>query len=311
MAVGVIRCVVKCREYGTGCCVEAVHVAGQLKPITVKAWRHWDSWLGGRNEAEFIEALNGMKRGQRYEVLQEFVGYLGGKVGARTVRDYFDRVFKWLVLSDADLDYTQKRIRITLPRVAVRRFGGLDREMIRLELKHCSKRYGLYLRVLAGSGMRETEALMLTPAMVQPEEPVRLALPGEITKFGIPRETFLPPKTAALLAERITAQDLGADDPIFVRNFGKNSLLEMEKQYSRIRKAAGLETPNRRPHQQHDITLHSHRAFFISSCVHAGYESYGHALTGHASDMRAVYYRTTLAERQAIYRKIERLVDFG
>ena len=278
-----------------------------------KAWRHWDAWLGtqGKTEAAYVAWLGEQPRADRYASLQAFVAYLGGLVSPRTVKDYFDRIFKWLVLLDADLDYSAKRIRLRLPRVPMRRFAGLDHSMIATELRHCTPRFGLYLRVLAGSGMRETEALRLTPGMVRFDEvPCRLELPVEITKFNCARESYLPPHTAEMLRQRVADKDKGPDDPILIRRYSAYSLIEAEKEYARVRAAAGFETPNRKKYQQHDITLHSHRAYYITACTYAGVASFGHATAGHSKNL-SVYYRMSPAVRRQTYADIAETVDWA
>lgn len=277
-----------------------------------KAFNKFDLFLAhiGMDELKFIESLNQFTKGQRYELLQKLIDFLNVAVSPRTCRDYFDRLFKYFLLSDCPLDYTQKKLLLKFPRIIQRRLEGLDRDMIIKELTLCSENFGIYLRTLAGSGMRETEGLKLEPRMIHFEEyPVRLDLPQEITKFNIPRESFLPSNTAKLLQGLIESKEIKENQTIFIEKWNEKSLIDFEKYYARLRIKAEFETEDRKKHQQNDITLHSHRAFYLTTLTHNNLESFGHATAGHSKDL-SVYFRTSLKVRQEKYASIMRLLDF-
>lgn len=277
-----------------------------------KAFKKFDSYLSEnkRTEEDFLKDLEELSKGQRYELLQSLIEFISQSVSPRSARDYFDRLFKYFLLCDCPLDYTQKKILLRFPRIIQRRLEGLDRDMIVKELEFCSDNFGNYLRFCSGSGSRETEALKIEPWMIHFEEyPVRVEFPSEITKFGIERESFLPPKTAEKIKEWIERKGIKQHETVFCDNWNENTLIDFEKYFEAVRRKAGFETKDRKKYQQNDITLHSHRAFYITTFEQNSLKSFGHATAGHSKDL-SVYFRTSLKVRQQTYAMLMDLIDF-
>lgn len=277
-----------------------------------KSFKKLDGFLDSieLNEFQFLDRLNKSGKHEKYNLLQEFVNYLKNDVSPRTVRQYFDNLFKYFLIQGVELDYTQKKLFVKFPRIIEKRFEGLDREKIITLLGHCSSNFSLYLRLLVGSGVRESEGLQITPRMIDfLEYPVKIKLPGEITKLSIPRETMIPPGLAKDLKEHIEEKKIKLDDVIFSRKYNQNTLLNFEKDFAEIRKKAGLETINKEPGQQNDITLHSFRAFFITSFINNELGEFGHALAGHSGSF-SVYYRMSDEKKKEKYGLVMNDLEF-
>ena len=281
----------------------------------LKTFKKFDLYLDSikTSEEDFLSRLNSSEKSVKYETLQNVINFLKDtNISNVVVRNYFDNLFKYFLISGIDLDYTQKKLRLIFPRISDRRFEGFDREGIEkvLNLKYGSKVFKLYCRGLAGGGFRENELLQVTPRMILfNEHPVRVKLPAEITKFNIYRETFLPKNTARLIRERIMEKDIKEDQTIFVKNWSLGSLGYFEKIFDTVRRMTDLETPNRKRYQQNDITLHSFRAFFITTFTDHNKERFGHALSGHSKDL-SVYFRKSLKQRQLEYLAVTDSLDF-
>jgi len=278
----------------------------------LKSFKKLDEYLQLKNitEDQFISNLNLFEEHEKYNELQNLIDSIKDKVSPRVTRNYFDNIFMYFLINGVKLDYTQKKLRLKFPRISVPQFEGLDRAQVVTLLNYGSDNFKTYMMVLVGGGLRETEGLKLKPSMILFEEyPTRLKLPGNITKFSIPRETFLPPLISDKLKKLIQDKELKDDDYIFVKTWNDKSLEDFEKYFAKIRTNAGLDTPQRKKHQQNDITLHSFRAFFITTFTDNGLESFGHALAGHTKYMQT-YYRKSLSERQRSYAGIMNKIDF-
>lgn len=289
----------------------------------LKAFKKFDEYLKTKamTEEMFLTTLNNVEMFQKYDILQELVHHLKRDVSPRVLRLYFDSLFKYFLIIGIPLDYTQKRIRIQFPRCGTHRFSGLDGSMIQRLISISQKpneynnlggreSFTAYMKTLVGCGLRETEGLMLKPEMIHWDEyPVRVILPSEITKFSIERETFLPPGTAKTLKELIEKKQVKPNQTIFTVNWNNKTLEDYEKYFARIRTKASLDTPNRKKHQQNDITLHSFRAYFITKFIDHKLSEIGHALAGHTKYFDT-YYRKSLKERQSLYASVMNDLEF-
>lgn len=274
--------------------------------------KRFDSFLESRNQAfeDFQKQCAESEQHQKYNILQELVYFLSKELSPRSVRNYFDAIFKYLLYSGFEFDYTQRRIRVQFPRITNKRFEGLDRTLIMRLFGLADPRIYLYMRLLAGGGFREAECLQLKPKYFHFfEDPVRVDVVSEIAKFGIERETFIPKQTANLLQDYIRLKNIGNEDFIFVKEYRPSSVYIMDEAFSRLRKKAGLATPDRKKHQHNELKLHSFRAWFITTWSEIGKRDFGHALAGHSKEL-SVYYRTSKQMRAETYKQFEIHFDF-
>lgn len=297
---------------------EFIEIKGKNKsPSTVlnykKALKKFDMFLESRNKSE-TDLLNHLNQNDSLvlcKTMQDIIDYLSNHVSARVVKEYFGIIESYFAFLDLTVSESQKRLRISMPRESKPRFEGLDQSMIKRILEfETDPLMQAYYSCGFGAGMRETEILLLKPSMIRfNENPVRLVLPKEITKFSIPRETFLAQIPAQRLKTLVWSGHLQNDDLIFTKKYTESTLIEFEKHFARIRKGVGYDTPNRKPHQQNDITLHSFRAFFTTSFMDAGYDWFGLAITGHTKYMDT-YFRKSLPERQNMFMKVHDSFNF-
>jgi len=278
-----------------------------------KAFKKFDSYLEDKkiNQVQYFTMIEESKTGHKYELLQGLIDHIKETVSPRVARGYFETLFMFFVLSDLPLDYGQKRIRLKMPRISQRRFEGLDKNKIESLLRlEGSKLHQSYYSLLYGGGLRETEALRVTPSMFEFAHTTRLKLPAEITKFNIERETMIAQVPANRIKEFIEINDYRNNDLIFLDKWNDESdLIPFEKHFSILRTKAGLDTVNRKKNQQNDITLHSFRSFFITTLTDHDLESFAHALTGHSKYMDT-YYRKSIDKRIETFETVSQFVNF-
>lgn len=277
-----------------------------------KSFKKLDGFLLQQSitEEQLIEKLKTLEDFQRYDILQKLIYSIKETVSPRSTRNYFDNLFKYFLILGCPLDYTQKRIRLQFPRIIEKRFEGLDNSQIKRLFEIDSENFTGYMSLLVGGGLRETEGLLVTPSMIKWDEfPARVSMPGEITKFSVPRDTFIPPNTARRIKKIIQDKNISENQVIFTSKYTEKTLEDFEKYFAKIRKKAGLDTPNRAKHQQNDITLHSLRAFFITTFTNEGLSDFGHALAGHSANV-SVYYRMSEEKRRQNYCKVMNSLEF-
>jgi integrase len=271
-------------------------------------FRKFDEFLIKRetNEQDFITTIQNSQRHERYNFLQELVYFLSGSLSPRSTRNYFDSIFKYLLYAGCELDYTQKRVRVSFPRVTVKRPEGLDRSMIFTLLSNSDSLMSLYMRLLAASGMREEAALLLTPSHIEFDDflmnnPARITVTADIAKFGIQHETFIPYDLGESVKAYIKANGIGNTDYIFIKEYKTGIVSAFDHKFGIIRKKSGFETHDKKPNEKHDIRLHSFRAWFITTWIDLGKEAFGRALTGN-SKFLTTYFRKSREARLEEYK---------
>ena len=278
-----------------------------------KAFRKLDQYLQSRNttQEEYLKTIELSEVHSRYNLLQSLIDNFKQTLSPKVARNYFDTVFMYFILNGSSLDYTQKRIRLKMPRVKPKRFDGLDKPKIGTLLRtEQNQLYRTYYTLLYGGGLRETEALRVTPSMFEFSNTTRLKLSSDITKFGIARETLIPQIPANRIKEFIELNDYRNNDLIFLDEWNDESdLIPFEKHFARTRTKAGLDTVNRKKNQQNDITLHSFRSFFITTLTDHGLESFAHAMTGHSKYMDT-YFRYSVDHRINTFSKVAEFINF-
>ena len=286
----------------------------KVSPLTVanykKAFKKFDLFLDelGLREPVFIDQLKDYSIERKYKTLQRLIDYISNSVSPRSTKEYFGIICKYLKRNQIRIDLDEWDL--DFPRNTKRRFEGLDRSKIEMILRMDDiPFFRAYYSLLYGAGLRETEALLITPRMIEFGTITRIKLPGTITKFNIERETFLAEKPANRLRELINSLDLRFDEHIFIKQYDENMLIPFEKHFAKIRNKCGLDTPNKQKHAQNDITLHSFRAFFITTLTDQNMEWFAHALTGHSKYMDT-YYRKSLDERIKTFSKVAEFLNF-
>lgn len=283
-------------------------------PLTIlnyrKAFKKFDLFLqrSEKNEDEMILFLLKSDVNEKYQTLQNLINVISETVNARVTKEYFKIICIYLKRHGIHIDTDEYDL--DFPRYSKPRFEGLDQTMIKriMEVEEDFK-MKTYYSGLYGAGMRETEWLKVTPAMIRfNENPVRLILPKEITKFQIPRETFVSEIPGNMIKKYVYENRIHNDRPIF-GEWHKNKLIEFEQHFARLRTSIGFDTPNRKKKQQNDITLHSFRAFFTTVFMDNKLDWFGLAITGHTKYMDT-YFRKSLTERQITFNSVAEKLNF-
>lgn len=296
---------------------EFLLIKGKNKsPSTVsnykKALKKLDNYLNDKNynEGNWLDKLKGSSVEDLCKTWQDIIDFINGQVSARVTKEYFETIESYLGFFNIVISERQRKDRVFFPRSSKARFEGLDEIMIKRILEvETDPNMKAYYSLLYGGGLRETEALRVTPSMIMfNENPMRLILPKEITKFSIPRETFISTIPGTRIKNLVYAKRIKNDQTIFAE-YNESTLIKFEKHFAKLRASIGYDTANRKPHQQNDITLHSFRAYFTTVFMDNGLDYFGLAVTGHTKYMDT-YFRKSLNQRQITFNQVAEKLNF-
>lgn len=110
------------------------------------------------------EILRDIKNGSKnpYSLLDDFSGYLTGKIAPHTVQLYVSSVKRWLQNEDIEISNQKLKDKITMPRVyAITRDRAPTTPELKRMLLHTDLRGKVLISMLASSGMRIGELLSL------------------------------------------------------------------------------------------------------------------------------------------------------
>ena len=272
--------------------------SASTKQNYIKALKHFEEFQKLNSSRHISTVLSAGEEQEKYQVLQDFIQFLSGKLSASVTKNYFDCCFNFLYYSGVKIEHQKKRYFLRFPKIHKKRFEGLDRDKIVLLLRSCtSPQFRCYLAMLAGSGLRESEALQIQKSDFRIVGDIAVCkVRSEITKTKEQRDTMVP----AAVLEKYE----------FAESYSHAKLVYKEKLFSKLRRTAGLESPSRAARAQNDITLHSFRAYFISTFSDMGLTAFGHSLAGHRAYMDE-YYRTSESDRLDNYRRAIKKLDFS
>lgn len=256
-----------------------------------------------------------MKSGEldAYKTLDRYVGWLCRRgLRPKTVEGYLDSAKKLLKFYDVLILNELFKDKVTMPVTEEILDDAPTPKQIGLILVRCKTRERAAILVLATSGMRLGEAMMLRVQDIDTKaKPPRIVIPAKFTKNSKERETYLTGEAAGALLEwlgerRKNGDSLNPGDRLF--DYG-DSVYKSEKNFSHVFRRIMKHYPElnanvEEGHRVHKIHPHGLRKFFYSRTMPVIGEERAHAIMGHGFYMQT-YYKRSLQERQADYLKCE------
>jgi integrase len=281
-----------------------------------------------------------MKKGKinQYDVLSGFVQYLqkNHELVTTTLRQRVKIAKILLEYNDVDISATKFRLRIKLPKPIRRIKEALDKNDIRDIVNLCPDiRLKTYVLLLAGTGLRATEALSIRNKDINwNTNPVRVSIRGEFTKTRQDRFVFLTAemvqqlkawaeykyrdRRSAFLDAKGKLQNeyinpISKPDDLVFAVYHRDFVPELQMMYyqfqnnfahtlDRIGKGEKEDNGKRRK-----ITLHSFRRFAKTTISDLGYADYSEWFIGHGG---STYWRKKDSEKAEIFHKIEPYLTF-
>ena len=274
-----------------------------------------------------------------YDVLSNYVAYLqaNNTISTLTLKHRVITAKNLLEYFDVDISPRKFKLKVKLPKVVRRDIQALTKEDIINILNACSDiRLKTYVMLLAATGMRASEALCtrLIDFNLSANPPI-LHIRGEYTKTKVSRIVFLTQEVLHQLSlwleykhrtRRICSKDEKSSktlieyktlerndrDLLFSVNRSNPDIQGLYNQFAvnfgktldRMGKGNREEVDHGRRRR---ITLHSMRRWVKSTISDLGYGDFSEFMIGHSS---STYYRRTVDEKAALFRKIEPYLTF-
>ncbi|HEY7570067.1 MAG TPA: site-specific integrase [Nitrososphaeraceae archaeon] len=274
-----------------------------------------------------------------YDILCNYIAYLQARntISTSTLKQRVITAKNFLEYYDVDISPRKFKIKIKLPKIVRKDIDALTKEDIINILNACSDiRLKTYVMLLASTGMRASEALCTR--LIDYDlgaDPPKLLIRGEYTKTKVSRTVFLTQELVVQISlwleykyrtRRICHKDeKGGKTRIEYKTLRKNDrdllfsvnstnpsirglyfqfAANFGKTLDRMGKGNREEVDHSRRRR---ITLHSMRRWVKSTISDLGYGDFSEFMIGHSS---STYYRRTVDEKAALFRKIEPYLTF-
>ena len=274
-----------------------------------------------------------------YDVLNNYIAHLqaSDNISSLTLKQRVTTAKNFLEYFDVDISPRKFKIKVKLPKVVRKDIHALTKEDIINILNACSDiRLKTYVMLLAATGMRASEALSIRLADCNLyTNPPKLLIRGEFTKTKVSRFVFLTQELVQQLSlwleykhrlrrvclkvkedkkTHIEYRTLRRNDHdlLFAVNQANPNVKWLYNQFAnsfgktldRMGKGNREEVNHSRRRR---ITLHSMRRFVKSTISALGYGDFSEFMIGHSS---STYYRRTVEEEAALFKKIEPYLTF-
>jgi integrase len=289
------------------------------------------------------DLVNKIKQGEldTYDILSKYSGYLqtSYNITALTLQQRVVTAKNFLEYFDIEISPRKFKLKVKLPRIIRRNKEALSKQDIVDILNACSDiRLKTYVMLLAGTGMRATEALSIRIKDLDlKSNPAKVFVRGEYTKTRTDRTVFLTEEmvqqltswlaykyrtrrvcykdeqTGKAITEYRTPQKRESDLVFALyqstqapapTNLYVEFVRSFGKTLDRMKRGDREEGSNER---RRKITLHSFRLFVKTTISDLGYDDYSEWFIGHSG---STYWRKKESEKAELFRKIEPYLTF-
>ncbi|MGD0072398.1 MAG: site-specific integrase [Candidatus Bathyarchaeia archaeon] len=243
-----------------------------------------------------------------YETFDKFVGSLDkAEASPSTITGYVNRIMRYFAFNDVVVDSVRFRAKVVMPRVEDPDDRAPTVEELRSILSWGKLRTKTLILVMATSGMRLGEAIVLKIGHIDfASKPTRITLSSKVAKkTGKGRTVYISDEATEYL-KRYLGERNNADLWVFPSEADEHNHVSEDRAWSTITECiekAGLgkgkETTTCGRRKIHPYSL---RKFFFSKAVGVIGETATHAMMGHGS-YQQTYYRRTEEERAKDYLK--------
>jgi integrase len=295
------------------------------------------------NRLSVDDLVTKIKEGEldAYGVLSKFSGYLQSSynITTLTLKQRVVTVKNFFEYFDIEISPRKFKLKVKLPRIIRRSKEALSKEDIIDILNACSDiKLKTYVMLLAGSGMRATEALSIRIKDLDLQSsPAKLFVRGEYTKTRTDRTVFLTYEMIQQLnswlaykyrtrrvcykdertgktTTEIRTPEKQQSDLVFAvyqntktpapKSLYTDLARSFGKTLDRMNKGDREDGSNER---RREITLHSFRRFVKTTISDLGYGDYSEWFIGHSG---STYWRKKESEKAELFRKVEPYLTF-
>jgi integrase len=272
-----------------------------------------------------------------YDMLGIYVQSLNNNfISPVTLKNHVITIKNFLEYHDIDISPRKFKIKVRMPKVVRKKKEALSKEEIIEILNVCDNiRLRTYVMLLAGTGMRATEALSIRIKDID-SSPARVFVRGEYTKTKVDRTIFLTEELTQQLkswldykhrTRRVCHQDKQKgkviteyrtpdkkDTDLVFAVYQDKMMPNPDSLYEDLRRSfantldrsgkGDREDGNQRRRQ---ITLHSFRRFVKTTISDLGYADFSEWFIGHSG---STYWTKKDSEKAEIFRKVEPYLTF-
>lgn len=243
----------------------------------------WDRFVSHMlvSEPDLILQLKQNEK-ERYRVLDHVVQFWKNarnpKAFARkrhptTISTYFIYVKAWLKFNEVEISDDKIKDAVRFPKAIRERVRGMDQPMIFKMYDRATPWYKALIVFQACTGMRIGEALNARMSWIDFEsDPPKITIPGEYTKTGQERITFLTPEAVRHIKE------IAKGDIIFDKSYQS-----VWNYMDRLRKDCGF--TERGSNGQYHVRIHKLRGFAENKIGRAVDSEFAHTILGHTKDL--------------------------
>lgn len=329
--------------------VEIMNLAtAQTYSVILKDFAKYVSKEYASNVDDLMSRLKGIENNDEcYEVLNNYAAYLHRNINisAITIKQRITVAKNFLEYYDIEVSPRKFRLKIKLPKIVKKNKAALSKEDIINILNSCSDiRLKTYVMLLAGTGMRATEALSTRLCDYDlSSEPAKVRLRGEYTKTKTDRIIFLTnemvnqlkswieykyrprricyyDKTKGKAIGEFRVPKKNSEDLVFssnrvlMKSTDKTPLLRSLYHVTAYSFARTLDRMGKGEREEggvgkrRKLTLHTFRRWVKSTISDLGFGDFSEYFIGHSSV--STYYRKTDKEKEELFKKIEPSLTF-
>lgn len=260
-----------------------------------KALKHLDNYLAslGETENKLMPKLLEMKGTDDFYVfLNGFVQYMSKSLHPNSVEVYFALIKSYFRKRGFKIHNEDIKQFIDFPKAIKEGRAPVTHKEIG-QLVGCASPYmKMVILWLTSSGMRISEFLQLQKDDVNfKSDPVEIKIRGEITKTKTDRVTFISKQAAKIRTPEL-----------FKESYSKQSLINIEKAFAKLRTKSGLDSKYRTSNVHH-ITLHTFRSFFRTQAGLIN-RDFAEDVLGHEGYL-SQYIRLSMEQKRAFYKQLE------
>jgi integrase len=308
---------------------------------------YFKTFISSKFDLSVGSLINKIKEGayDPYDVLSAYSSILrnNSSISTLTLKQRVVTVKNFLEYCDIDLSPRKFKLKVKLPRIVRRSKEALSKEDIIEILNGCSDiRLKTYVMLLAGTGMRATEALSIRIKDIDLKiNPAKVFVRGEYTKTKADRTVFLTEEIKQQLnswlnykyrtrrvchsvedqkenglgkttTEYRTPEKKESDLVFAVYQNTKtpapiSMYIDLAKSFAKTLDRMNKGTREDGNERRRQITLHSFRRFVKSTISDLGYGDYSEWFIGHSG---STYWRKKDSEKAELFRKIEPYLTF-
>jgi integrase len=275
-----------------------------------------------------------------YSILSRYAAYLqnSSTISTLTLKQRVVTMKNFLEYHDVDLSPRKFKLKVRLPKVIRKSKEALSKEDVIDILNECSDiRLKTYVMLLAGSGMRATEALSIRIKDLDLTcSPAKVSVRGEYTKTKVDRMIFLTQEMVQQLTSwlnykyrtrRVCYKDEQSGktvteyrtpskkqtDLVFAvyqdvkKPVPFNLYNDLMKSFGKTLDRMGKGDKEDDNERRRQITLHSFRRFVKTTISDLGYSDFSEYFIGHSG---STYWTKKDADKAEIFQKIEPYLTF-